>query len=310
MHIVTMSEFELGSPMAHAINVVKTSGGFVRLGHRVTLLCRRPASGPTDPRVLLADYAEPELNVEYVPDRVTADADAEARRAADWGANRAVALGADMVYARHFWGGLAAARVGVPTVIETHAHVGDAREPLAASARGAAGPLPLAIVTIAQVLKDWYVQLGADCDRVHVVPDGVDLNLFARPALLPPSPLSPTTAKISALYSGHLYDYKGIPTILDAAAIAPDVAFHLLGGTREDAARVGAQIRSRGLTNVILYGRRPHCAVPAYLWHADVLLLPPSARHPSAAWTSPVKLAEYLASETPIVCTMLASLRT
>ena len=64
------------------------------------------------------------------------------------------------------------------------------------------------------------------------------------------------------------------------------------------------------MTNVTFHGLRKYCEVPAYLWHADLLLLPPSGGHPSAAWTSPVKLGEYLASGTPVISTDIPALRT
>jgi glycosyltransferase involved in cell wall biosynthesis len=69
------------------------------------------------------------------------------------------------------------------------------------------------------------------------------------------------------------------------------------------------EAQKRGLANVVVHGSVPHRDVPAFLWHADVLLLPPSAKHPSAAWTSPVKLGEYLASGTPIVASDIPALR-
>jgi glycosyltransferase involved in cell wall biosynthesis len=63
------------------------------------------------------------------------------------------------------------------------------------------------------------------------------------------------------------------------------------------------------LDNVVFHGLQPHADVPRYLWHADVLLLPPSRHHPSARWTSPVKLGEYLASGVPVVATDIPALR-
>jgi glycosyltransferase involved in cell wall biosynthesis len=54
---------------------------------------------------------------------------------------------------------------------------------------------------------------------------------------------------------------------------------------------------------------QPHKDVPPYLWHADLLLLPPSQHHPSAAWTSPLKLGEYLASGTPVIATQIPALQ-
>jgi glycosyltransferase involved in cell wall biosynthesis len=106
-----------------------------------------------------------------------------------------------------------------------------------------------------------------------------------------------------------LYDYKGIPTVLGAAARLPHVEFHLVGGLPEDVARQRRRVEEMKLGNVILHGIKPHRDVPAYLWHSSVLLLPPLPDHPSAAWTSPVKLGEYLASGTPVVASDIPALR-
>jgi glycosyltransferase involved in cell wall biosynthesis len=111
------------------------------------------------------------------------------------------------------------------------------------------------------------------------------------------------------VYVGHLYDYKGIPTVLESAARLPDVHFHLVGGWPEDIHRQQRRTQELRLASVTFHGLKPHSAVPRFLWHADVLLLPLSQHHPSAAWTSPLKLGEYLASGTPVVATDVPALR-
>ena len=162
-------------------------------------------------------------------------------------------------------------------------------------------------VTISQRLADYYHSLLVPKEKLIVLPDAVDLCLFQRPHYLNPSPYADKRPNVT--YVGHLYDYKGIPTILRAAARLPDVHFHLVGGWPEDIARQRKRAQELGLTNVTFHGLKPHSAVPPFLWHADVVLLPPSQYHPSAAWTSPVKLGEYLASGTPVVATDILALR-
>jgi glycosyltransferase involved in cell wall biosynthesis len=104
-------------------------------------------------------------------------------------------------------------------------------------------------------------------------------------------------------------DYKGIPTILEAAKRLPNVSFHLVGGWPEDVVRQQERAQALGLTNTTFHGLKPHLEIPPFLWHADVLLLPPSRYHPSALWTSPLKLGEYLASGTPIVASRIPALQ-
>jgi glycosyltransferase involved in cell wall biosynthesis len=308
MRVLVASDFELGSHRAHAINVVKTAGGFRRLGHEVTLACRASGAGETVDSAA-RDLGEPGLRWVLAPPVEPGVPDAA--RAEDFA--RFVAARRpefDLLYARHFAAGLAGAEHGLPTAVETHSYVGDAN-PLLQRSIDATRGLLAALITISPTLRDHYISRGADPARTHVVPDGVDLDLFAPPTSgIGAAPFERWSKRGHALYAGHLYDYKGIPTVIDAAARSPDVGFELVGGTPEDIARTRDRAARAGLRNVRIHGQRPHAEVPRWLWHADVLLLTPSAAEPSAAWTSPVKLGEYLASGKPVVASHIPGLTT
>ncbi|HZW11390.1 MAG TPA: glycosyltransferase family 4 protein [Phycisphaerales bacterium] len=300
MKIAVIGEFEAASHRAHAINVVKTAGGFARLGHRVTVLCRAPSgeAGADEPGEM---YAEPDLAWRFIP-----FGSAPGAALGEAAAAYAAELGAEFVYARSFTGALRCAELGLATALETHAYAGDTNPLLLrafAATRRAESPLR-ALVTISPVLAEDYTRRGAEGARVHVVPDGVDVDLFAPP----PGRRARPGAGPRAVYAGHLYDYKGIPTVLGAARLLPGVAFDLVGGAPEDIQRV--RTAAAGSPNVVVRGAVSHAQVPAHLWDADVLLLPPSAREPSAGWTSPVKLGEYLAAGPPIVASRIPGLRT
>ncbi len=307
MRIAVVSEIQLGSHRAHAINVIKTAGGMLRAGHSVVLACRPPECDPRTPAEILADYGEERLDVVLQPDEGGAF---DPARFGSWAASVAASEGVDCVYARHFHAAIQCAAAAIPTVMETHAHVGDRREEVVKAMRSTQSSRRgiRSIITIGAPLKSWFESLGAVPGSVHIVPDGVDVELFAPPAT--PVKAPPSLCRVSGprvTYAGHLYDYKGIPTILEAAALAPDLSFVLLGGTPEDLQRV--RQRASGLANVHLLGAVPHVEVPPYLWHSDALLLPPSATDPSASWTSPVKLGEYLASWTPVVASGIRALK-
>lgn len=302
MRILAASDIALDSIRAHAINVIKTAGGFRRARHEVLLLCRPPQDEPV--ASALAALGEGDLPVECL---AAGDSPSDREDAfGDWTRRAGQRWGADLIYARHFAAAAACARAGIPTVLETHAYRGDPN-PRLEEAFALTRSAPLAISTISHRLREHYVERGALPQRVAVIPDAVDVDLFAPPATIPPSPYPTSGPNIT--YAGHLYDYKGVPTILDAAAHLPDAQFHLVGGADDDIIRVRAAVQQRELCHVHVRGRVPHIAVPPWLWHADVLLLPPSAREPSKDWTSPVKLGEYLASGTPIVCSHIPALR-
>lgn len=296
MQIAVISQIRPGSPRAHAINVIKTAGGFERLGHAVTVYCLPPEDNlDSQPG---AAYGEHQLHWCFAPEAATEDPEAFGR----WAARAARA--AHLVYARNFWAPLLTARSGIPTVLESHAHA-ETENPLldrCLRATQNGGGLN-AIVTIGEVLRADFVRRGAEASRVHVIPDGVDFELFDGA-----EPRDYGGGGPHALYAGHLYDYKGIPTVLGAARLTPECCFHLLGGIEADIARVRRRVAELGLTNVEVHGRVDHAAVPPWTTGADLLLLPPSGGEASKDWTSPVKLAEYLASGPPLVVSRIPAL--
>ena len=198
------------------------------------------------------------------------------------------------------------AQRNIVTVAESHAHVGDKSRPLLKMVSFLKSSSDFkGLITIAPSLVKYFHSIGVPEEKLCILPDGVDLKLFQRP----PEFAHPSNERPTVLYSGHLYDYKGIPKILEAASLAPQYNFELLGGHDGDIERLRQKVNQLQLKNVKVLGRVDHSRVPTYLWNADVLLLPPSGNHPSALWTSPVKLGEYLASGTPVVATEVPALK-
>lgn len=308
MRILVVSAFEASSQWAHAIHTVKMAQGFARLGHEVTLISRRPREGKVPPAELAALYGlnEPIEWVQLPHSVLSCPVDVH-WRFAFLAMFMALRVRPDLVFTRNYVFPWLSSRLGYATVAESHTYPDNKTAPflrLVSAARHHAFRL---WVTISQRLADYYRSLGVPATKLAVLPDGVDFQLFKRPDRLPSSPY-PKGAPVVA-YVGHLYDYKGIPTILRAASLLPTVQFHLVGGWPDDVIRHRAQIQAMGSSNVTLHGLKPHAEIPPFLWQADVLLLPPSASHPSAAWTSPLKLGEYLASGTPVVATSIPALR-
>lgn len=114
-----------------------------------------------------------------------------------------------------------------------------------------------------------------------------------------------------ALYTGHLFGWKGVHTLAEAAAHLPhEVWIYFVGGTPEDRAALKAHVARLRLPRIEFVPHQPHGAMPLYLRAADVLVLPNTAKEEaSRVETSPVKLFEYLASGTPVVASDLPSIR-
>ncbi|NIA69075.1 glycosyltransferase family 4 protein [Pelagibius litoralis] len=307
MNILVASAYSADSRFAHAINTIKMADGFAKLGHQVIVLCRRPAAGPVPIRQLQEDFG-----IEHCIDFVQLRPRFLGRALnphSHFGFQvllQALGMKPDLAYCRNYVAPAWLSRLGINVAAESHAHPGNRSAPLRTMVAAAARNKTFRkIVTIAPVLRDHFVELGVPAEKVQVLPDAVDLDMFQRPEGYC---RTSNASRPRIVYAGHLYDYKGIPTILEAAALVPDYDFVLIGGTEKDSARQAVRAEELGLGNVEFLGLLPHSAVPAQLWEADLLLLPPSAQHPSAKWTSPVKLGEYLASGTPVVATRIPAL--
>jgi len=303
MHVLVASPMMTGTLKANAINTVKSAEGFAALGHEVTILCRK-GDIIVDAETLNTFYGLDHdikwtmlSGIDAGPWRFAANATHHIRR-----------ISPDFVFARAFVLPAVSAFMKIPTVLESHAHPGSPAMPLRLASWASRLPAWRAWVTIAPRLHHYFVEIGVPEKKLLLLPTGVNIDRFRRPADPGPSPYLNRRRPIAA-YIGHLYDYKGIPTILAAAAQLPDISFHLVGGLPEDLARQQTRAAELGARNVVFHGAKPHSAVPPYLWHADALLLPPSAHHPSAEWTSPVKLGEYLAAGPPIIATDIPALR-
>jgi teichuronic acid biosynthesis glycosyltransferase TuaH len=137
---------------------------------------------------------------------------------------------------------------------------------------------------------------------IDLIPNGVDVDLFRtprpRPSSLPPAPV--------ALYVGTLHDERlDLDLIVDLARSAPDLQVVLVGPNSlpaEATARLDAQ------PTVHLLGPRPYQEIPAYMQHADVVIIPHLVT-PFTESLDPIKAYECLAAGRPTIATPVAGFR-
>ncbi|MEL7011085.1 MAG: glycosyltransferase family 4 protein, partial [Cyanobacteria bacterium J06588_4] len=108
----------------------------------------------------------------------------------------------------------------------------------------------------------------------------------------------------------HLYEHKGIATILETANLMPETTFLLVGGWQGDIAKVKATCTAKNLHNVNIVGHVEQTNLAVYLYAADILLLPTSQQWELAQTTSPLKLFEYMSVRRPIVASALNNIMT
>ncbi len=168
-------------------------------------------------------------------------------------------------------------------------------------------------VTLALPINRWNAQLaelhGLSPGRIVIARSAVDASKFA--------PMEKRAARRKlgledeaaiALYSGHLFGWKGVDTLAEAARLAPEVTVIFVGGTDTDIASFRKKYAD--VANIRVVGRVPHEDVPLWQAAADVLVIPNSGKTKiSMHYTSPMKLFEYMASERPILASDLPSIR-
>ncbi|HVS85366.1 MAG TPA: glycosyltransferase [Gaiellaceae bacterium] len=138
--------------------------------------------------------------------------------------------------------------------------------------------------------------------KVSLVPNAVDAAHFQRPTTRPADlPEGPV-----AVYVGSLHDSRlDVELVVELARELPELSIALVG---PDALSAEARSLLRSGARVTLLGPRPYHAVPAYLQHADVLVVPHRVT-PFTESLDPIKAYECLAVPTPTVATPVAGFR-
>lgn len=166
------------------------------------------------------------------------------------------------------------------------------------------------IITTNQWKKGNLVErFGIPEDKIIVESNAVDIEQFD-----PPENKRSAREKLGlpqdqkiVLYTGHLYGWKGVDVLAEAAAELPESVVYFIGGTDEDIELFLE--RHNTVHNIVMKGYRPHAEIPLWQRAADVLVLPNSGKENiSRYYTSPMKLFEYMASGTPIVASRLPSI--
>lgn len=168
--------------------------------------------------------------------------------------------------------------------------------------------LRLIISTNSWKTKALMEEFSLPAQRIMMERNGVDITNF--------QPRSKEVARNhvkiphdvrAVMYTGHLYRWKGVDSLLEVAKNLPDISFYFVGGTVSDVQQYAHNYAN--FKNVIFTGHVPHGEIPLWQSSADVLVLPNTAREEiSAHYTSPMKLFEYMASARPIVASNLPSI--
>ncbi len=168
------------------------------------------------------------------------------------------------------------------------------------------------IITINHLLAKRYRQFGCSPESISVISDAVEASNFALISKAPArKQLGIPADRYIAMYVGQMYVWKGVDTLIAAAAhLSDEHCIWLVGGTPEELPRIRRALAELDNSLVVATGYIEHREVPTYLAAADVLVLPNSGQHEiSRFYTSPLKMFEYMAAGRAIIASDLPSIR-
>lgn len=171
------------------------------------------------------------------------------------------------------------------------------RHAIVRAARDAVG-----IVCVCQLLADRLSDAGVQDEKLHVVPNGVDAEMFRfRPRAEAREELGARAAGVrlgtpTVLYVGNLVDVKGPDRLLRAFSSFPETASLVYIGGGPLLPELQESVARHGFADRIAFaGRRPHAEIALWLNVADCLCLP------SLSEGMPNVVVEALSSGLPVL---------
>lgn len=161
------------------------------------------------------------------------------------------------------------------------------------------------IVAVSDAVREYCVSRGAHRRRVHVMPNGVDIDRF-RPDI-PPALLEGLDDDPVIGFTGSLKLWHGLPDLMEAFRIVlrqHAEARLLIVGDGPMRSWIEGFAEGAGLKRkVLVTGWTAHCHLPALIRRMDVAVAPYPAIE--GFYFSPLKLFEYLAAGRAIVASSI-----
>lgn len=306
MKIIYISASLIPSRYANSIHVMKMCAAFANEGHEVVLLAPQQARAVRN-REMVDVYSYYGVASNFNIKRFCFPRNFFGRWIYAFLCLAAVLkLKPDLVYGRFLSGCFLTSLSGIGTIFETHS-------PIAEYGKLSRVLIKTLInfkscrrmVVISDALREILQKQGLRGQKIFVAHDGADD--------LPSSDIVEGFGenRINVGYIGHLYKGRGIEVIVEMARALPDFAFHCIGGTERD---IGLW-KEQGTENLLFHGHVPPAEVPKYRNSCDILVAPYQRSVQTlnggntAAYMSPLKIFEYMASKKTIICSDLPVIR-
>jgi glycosyltransferase involved in cell wall biosynthesis len=220
---------------------------------------------------------------------------------------RVSAANPDAVYSRNLQIAFSAVARGYPTMFESY-RVIDRRYPRMARLFGRLSCAKnfLGVITHSQVSADGFSRVGVQDEKIRVIHNGFS-DAQMHPQLAQAEARQecalPADACI-AIYTGHMNPTKGIDVLAKLAAKTPNIQHVWVGGETGRGTEYAEECcRTEGAANVLLPGWVSPPELKAYLYSADILLIPPTSKPLSEHGNTvlPMKTFAYMAAGRAIV---------
>ncbi len=151
----------------------------------------------------------------------------------------------------------------------------------------------LFIVVSQPLLERLATQKGVPRDRLYIVRNGVDTNLF--------QPAFGGTGEFTICYAGGFHAWQGIDNLVEAAQTLKGKPIRIkIIGFREEDAEIKARIAAVLGDMVELVDRLPQPELVDHLSKAHFLIIP-RLPHPAVEIAFPTKFSEYLSMGKPVI---------
>lgn len=160
------------------------------------------------------------------------------------------------------------------------------------------------LIGLSPGIAEGIARVGVPADRIAMIPNGCDLDLFESDA--PQRPEGVADSDLLAIYAGTHGMANALGNVLDAAAVLHrrgrrDIKIMLVGQGAQKAALIERAARE-GLDNIIFHAPVPKETLASYMAGADIGLQL-LANVPAFYYgTSPNKYFDYLSAGLPVLC--------
>lgn len=160
-----------------------------------------------------------------------------------------------------------------------------------------------AVIALSDGMAAGVARRGIAAERIAVIPNGCDLDLFA-PGATPAATPWLRVGEVAALYAGTHGRANGLDHLLDVAArLRGSPVRMVLVGEGSEKPRLMARARAEGLDNVTFLDPMPRKTMPGLMAACQIGLQSLDDVRAFQEGTSPNKLMDYLSAGLPVAIT-------